>query len=210
MADFIEGDLRIVGDLTVGGNIKPLQARTSVLQQRDLAEFPVPFYAWRVWDAIGTNTPTTAASDDLGLAGSTTYGTDAPYLTTSDAKATTVTQRARTVIRLPDNYVDGETVKIRITGGMKTTVSDGTATVDVEAWKLDDDRTVGAADLCATSATTINSLTVGDDDFTITATGLAKGDELDVRITIAITDGATGTAVLGTIARVTLLCDCCP
>jgi hypothetical protein len=110
------------------------------------------------------------------------------------------------LVQLPPEYDDGETVQIRVHGGMKTTVSDTTATVDVECYESDKERGI-SADLCTTSAQTINSLTFGDDDFTITATSLVSGDVLDIRITVAITDGATGTAVLGEIGSVELLCD---
>lgn len=57
------------------------------------------------------------------------------------------------------------------------------------------------SDLVTTSATTINSLTAAAKEFAITPTGLVAGDELDVRVTIAITDGATATAVIGRIMK---------
>jgi hypothetical protein len=89
---------------------------------------------------------------------------------------------------------------------MATTVASVSCTVDVECYELDK---VGgiSADLCTTAATTINSLVFADKAFTITPTTLSAGDVLDVRITIAVNDAATATAVTPTIAGIDLLCD---
>lgn len=160
----------------------------------------IPLELLRVHDAFQTSLPTTAASDDLGLIIGT-FGTDAVVVQTSDAKATSVTQRARFSYRLPMNYVDGEAISVVAYAGMKTTVSDGTATVDFEVYKKDDSTGLVGSDLVTTAATTINSLTASAKTFTIDPTGLNHGDELDIRVTIAITDGATGTAVIGRIMK---------
>ena len=110
-------------------------------------------------------------------------------------------------MQLPHNYVAGETVTIRLRAGMKTTVADTSATVDVQAFKSNNEGAVDGSDLCATAATTCNSLTPADKDFTITPTTLSPGDWLDVRIAIATNDGATAGAVIGFIGRAQLLCD---
>ena len=70
---------------------------------------------------------------------------------------------------------------------MGTTVAGTSCVVDVEAYKVGKDNTLGS-DICATSATTINSLTFANKDFTITAGTLAAGDVLDIRITITVVD----------------------
>lgn len=201
----INGDALITGNLRVTGEYVGGFSRSEI-EQESLAEYPISLLDWRIHDAPQSLLTGTAGSGDLALLGAT-FGTDFPYLQTSDAKATTVTERGRRTITLPPEYVAGETVKIRVAAGMKTTVSDGTATVDIEVWKSDRDRTIGGSDICATAAQSINSLTMADKDFTITATTLVPGDELDVRLTIAITDGATVTAVLGTVGAVDLLLD---
>lgn len=200
----INGDMRVTGNLSVNGSM-PSIARSGLTQDANQV-FSVPLSAFRVWDAIATNLPGTSANDDLGLAGGT-FGTDGPKLTTGDLKAAGATTRyARAQLRLPPEYDDGETVTLRISGGMETTVSDTTATVDVEAYKVDREGSVGS-DICATAATTINSLTFANVDFTITATGLAAGDLLDVRIAVAVNDAATGTAVIASLGAVELLLD---
>ena len=160
----------------------------------------VPLEMLRVHDAFQTNLPTTAASDDLGLIIGT-FGTDAVVVQTSDAKATTVTQRARFSFRLPENYQTGEAISFVAFAGMKTTVSDNSATVDFEVYAKNTSTGLVGSDLVTTSATTINSLTAAAKEFAITPTSLVAGDELDVRVTIAITDGATGTAVIGRIMK---------
>lgn len=158
----------------------------------------------RVHDAYQTGIPTTAASDDLGLIVGT-FGTDAIVVQTSDAKATSVTQRARFTFRLPDNYVDDGAISVAAHAGMKTTVSDTTATIDFEVYKKNDATGLVGADLCTTSATTINSLTAAAKEFVVTPTGFVNGDELDIRVTIAITDSATATAVIGQIMKLYIL-----
>lgn len=179
-------------------------ARTSI-QQTELAEFPVDITELRVHDAPASFLPTTAGADDLGLIAGT-MGTDSIRARTSDAKATTVTQYARAKIKVPAGYVTGADLQLRIRAGMITTVSDTTATVDVQAYLEDEDGAVGS-DICATAAQTINSLTIANKDFVITQTGIAAGDILDVRIAIAITDSATATAVIGQISRIALMAD---
>jgi len=159
----------------------------------------------RVWDDLASLLPGVAANDDLAIIEGT-WGTDAPTVQTSDAKSTSITQRLRFRRRLGAEYVSGGDIKLRIRAGMITTISDDTATVDVECYCDDEDGGVGA-DLCATAAQSINSLTKADRDFVITATGLAAGDVLDFRVTIAITDAATATAVIGEISRMVLLRD---
>lgn len=173
--------------------------------QDSAVEFPVLLTDGRVHDS-GAHLPTTAASDDLGI-GVGTIGTGEFYLTTSDAKATTVTQNARYQMQVPYDYDAGETFQLIVNAGMNTTVSDGTATVDLEVYKSDLDGTVGS-DLCATAAQSINSLTAADKTFTVTAASLNPGDLLDVRVTIAITDSATGTAVIGRVNSIRRVLDC--
>jgi len=164
----------------------------------------IPLELLRVHDAFQTDLPTTAASDDLGLIIGT-FGTDAIVVQTSDLKNTTGTQRARFLYRLPHNYVSGQLISVVAWAGMKTTVANGTATVDFEAYKKNDSTGLVGSDLVSTSATTINSLTAADKAFVIDPTGLAAGDELDVRVTIAITDSGTGTAVIGRIMKLYML-----
>jgi len=196
----------IEGTMVLAGTtIKPGVTRANMAQQ-SAAQFAIPWEAWRVHDAYQTVLPGTAATDDLGLIGGT-FGTGVPSLQSSDAKATTVTQYARAVIRMPIEYDTASDVSLLFHAGMKTTVSDGTATLDVEAYLSDKEGLVDGADKVTTAATTINSLTLADKTYIVSAGSLEPGDVLDVRITVAITDAATGTAVLGWIGGAWLQCD---
>lgn len=197
------GDIRVEGGILLTGAITPGLARSS-FRQEDLAVFPVPFENLRVWDAYGTLIPGTAATDDLGITGGT-FGTASQTVRSRDLKATTGSAYARVRIRLPVEYVAAQPVRIRLSAGMITSVSDTTAVIDIEAYKVDRVGGIGS-DLCATAAQSINSLTFAEKDFTITATTLSPGDVLDVRVAITVTDGATGTAVIGAFGAMDLLC----
>jgi len=218
MPDRLTGDITLDGAVVITGAlsldtpsitnamiISTAAITRSRLAQDTVQAYVVPFTACRVWDDLAALVPGTAATDDLGIIEGT-FGTDAPTVQTSDAKATTVTQRLRFLFQLPPEYDSAQTLECRIRGGMITTVSDTTATVDVECYEADGDGAVGA-DLSATAATTMNSLTKANVDFTVTATSLVAGDWLDVRVTVAITDAATATAVIGEISQIVMRLD---
>lgn len=189
-----------------GSTIKILAARSSItgavartqLTQDDLKPYAIPLASVKTWDAMATNIPAAGANDDLGLV-TGTLATDVPTLQSGDGKATTITRYAGFYVPVPAEYVDGETITIVFNAGMKTTVSDTSAILDLEAYR------VGAptVDVCATAQQSINSLTAADKSFTITPTGVVAGELLFCRVKIAITDGATGTAVIGKINSIT-------
>ncbi len=194
-------DLQTAEDVLVKDN----QFERVTLVEEPLAELAIDLTDLRVWDDLAALLPGVAAADDLAIIEGT-FGTDAPTVQSSDAKATTITQRLRFRKRIDDNYVAGGDVKLRIRAGMNTTESDGTATVDVECYADDEDGGV-SADLCSTAAQSINSISLASKDFVITPTTLEPGMVLDFRVTIAITDAATGTAVIGEISRMAILRD---
>ncbi len=205
----VTGDAIVSGNLRLGGSLSPAISKASILALAELQPFPIPLTDFRVWDALQTPLPGTPATDDLGLVGGT-FGTATPSLRSEDLKALGATsKRARVLVQLPWEYVAGQSISLRFRAGMITTVADTTATLDVEAYKLqgDPDDAIGS-DLVSTSATTMNSLIFGDIDFVISPSGLSPGDILDVRITAAITDGASGTAVIAGITSAKLLADC--
>lgn len=181
------------------------QLRSSIIKQEQLAVFPVRLTDLRVWDAFQTNLPGTGASDDLALIGGT-FGSAPPMIQSGDVKAATTTRYARFQVVVPATYDAGETLQIKITAGMKTTIADTSCTVDVEAYRVDKISGI-SADLCATAAQSINSTTFAAKSFTITSSTISPGDVLDVRITIACVDAATATAVTPSIAGLDLVCD---
>lgn len=203
----LPGDLIVPGSLRVG-SISPAIAKANILALAELQAFPIPLTDFRVWDALQTLLPGTPATDDLGLVGGT-FATATPSIRTEDLKAAGATnKRARFLVQLPWEYQAGESVTIRFKAGMITTVAGTSATIDIEAYKLQDDPddAIGS-DLVSTSATSMNSLTFANIDFVITPTSLSAGDILDVRLTIAVNDGASATAVIGGVTSAKLLCD---
>jgi hypothetical protein len=197
-------NVRIQGNLEVIGTL-PTYPRTS-LTQEDNARAKIQPTDWRVWDAMGTVLPGTPANDDLGLVGGT-FGTASPSIQTGDLKAAGSTTRyARCTFQLPYTYVAGQSVTIRAHAGMLATVADTAATIDFAAYRSNDEAGIGS-DLITTSATTINSLTLADKDFTLTASTLAPGDTLDIRMAVLVNDAATATAVTGIVGAVEILID---
>jgi hypothetical protein len=155
---------------------------------------------------MGTVLPGTSAADDLGLYGGT-FATGSPLVQTYDVKnAGAVTLYARFECIVPDRYVAAETFTLRIYAGMETTVASASATVDIQAYLMDGEGGIGS-DLCATAAQSINSLTYANKDFTITPATLTAGAKLDVRIAVAVSDTATGTAVIASIGKISRLVD---
>lgn len=204
----IKGDVVISGNLRLGGTFSPALSKDEILALAELQPFPIPLTDFRVWDNMASLLPTAGATDDLGLIEGT-FGSATPSLRTEDLKAAGATNnRARALIQLPWEYVAAQTVTLRFKAGMITTVADTSATLDCEAYKLLDDPDDGmGSDLVSTAATSINSLTFADIDFSVTANDLSPGDILDMRITTAVNDAATVTPVIAGITSAKLLCD---
>ncbi len=215
----IPTSLHVVGTVTSDGTLQPSASSVTnstvssnaalaraKLEQNTVVPFVINLTDCRIYDAFHTNLPGAGATDDLGLIGGVS-GTNSPTLQTGEARTLGSTNfKCRFLTKLPAEYDNGQTVEIRIHGGMKTTIADTSATVDVSCYESNKEEGI-SADLCTTSALSINSLTDADLDFTITATDLATGDVLDVLVTLNVNDAATGTAVIGMIGSIELLCD---
>lgn len=208
----LPGDLIVPGDLRLTGSISPLKDRDDILAQASLQSFPIPLTSFRVYDDMNLLLPSAGGGNDLGIVEGA-HGTATPTLQTQDHKAAGSPQNnnARVLVQLPWEYIAASTVKIRFMAGMITTIADQSATtsIDCSVYKQQDDPddAIGS-DLCATDPiTSVNSLTFAAQDFTITSTGLSAGDILDVLVTTAVDDDATGTAVIMGISWAKLLCD---
>jgi len=196
-----------------GSTIKYLPARASItgtvarsnLVQDDLKPYSIDLTRLRVHDALQTNLPAMAANDDMAII-TGTPGTDAPTLQGVDFGGTSTDEKAAFIFPLPAEYVSGETITVRVRAAMLTTVSDGTALVDVECWKQDGDGAVGS-DICATAAQSINSLTPANKDFTITPTGLVAGDLLVIRLAFSGSDTGNLGVMIPEISKVSVLLD---
>ena len=159
---------------------------------------------YRVWDAWATNLPGTAATDDLGLVtlGSTVATDWAAAVQTADMdnNDAVVPYYAAFEYVLPPNYVSAGAVTIVANSGMITTVADVSCTIDFEVFEYGAPTT----DLCATAAQDINSLTPGNDTFTITATDLVAGDKIYGRMTIAGRDNTAAGVTIGRNNKLTI------
>jgi len=146
------------------------------------------------------------AADELSVVDGT-LGTNAPSLQTEDLHDVGATNRyARLLVSLPSNYVAGQTVVLRFSAGCLTNAADTSCTLDVSAYLSDEDNTV-SGDLCETTVQDMNNTVFADLDYVITPGTLSPGNMLDVRITMAVNDAATGAAVIGCVAAVKRLCD---
>jgi hypothetical protein len=205
MASTVTGDLLVTGNLIVGGVLKPLQPRSNLVEEFQVL-YPVALTLFREHDTMSTNLPSASTGSYLGVT-SGTYGTAPPMLSTGNVRTTTVTRYGRVVVPLPAEYQAGDAVAIQVHAGMQTTVADTAATVNVECWISNRDGTLTAAgNIVVGGAQSINSLTQADKTFQLTATTLAPGQELDIRVTLFVQDAATGGAVIANIGAVDLLC----
>lgn len=179
----------------------------SEIAQETLQKYAMPLTSMRVHDAMATVLTGTANNDDMGLI-TGTPGTDAPTLQGVDFGGTTSDEMCAFEFSLPVEYDAGNTITIRVRATITTTVADDACTVDVEAWKKDDDGAVGS-DLCTTSLQSINGTadSPANYDFTITPTGLAAGDELIVRISFAGNDAGDAGVMIPEISKVSVLLD---
>lgn len=199
----INEDLQLNGTLSGSGQVTKAVPRSSLIQE-ETAIFPIPFEGLRIWDTYATLLGTSGSSDDLGLTAGA-FGTGCPFVRTQDLNsAGAITQRARTTVRLPAEYVAQQNLYIRFAAGMLTSVASVSATVDVEAYLVGRDTLVSGSDLVTTSAQSINSTTLANYTFTLTPTNRAPGDVLDVRITIAA-NSVTASSHFAVIAAAELL-----
>lgn len=178
------------------------------LRQRTLRSFPVDPASYRVWDANHTNAVGTAAADDLAITTSALTGSGASILLSAgDCKNLgATTRRVAFFMPIPQNYDDGETIQFRIRTKMETTIASTSCTVDLEAFVVGTGTTVGS-DLVTTAAIDMNTLTATDRDFVIDAASVNPGDMLQCRLSVAVSDTGTATAVTPVIISVALLCD---
>ncbi len=194
-----DGDLFEVMMLSVAAIANVTRA---TLVQDDLAEYAIPFETLAKWDDFAAKLPGTAATDDLAIVEGT-LATDAPQVEGIDAGGTTELGFMRFMFPVPPEYVDGETLNVQIRALMKV-VSDGTATVDVQAYRQD----AKTVDICSTAATSINSATAADKVFVLTPTNIVSGDLIDIRVALAVTDaGDAGPNITAVIERIKMLVD---
>lgn len=198
-------DVVITGTMQARGAVTLTQGlpRTQLAQENAKAH-PIDLGTFKI-STTGQPLTATASGSDLGYTAGT-YATSNQYVQAGDVKTLTGSRLARFTARLPDNYVAGQPVSLRFAAGMLTTVAATSCTILAAAYKVGRDSLVSGGNLVTTGATTINSLTFGDKDFVLTPTGLNPGDVLDVLVTIAYADAATGTVVRPVVAAADVVC----
>lgn len=197
--NIIQGDVIITGSIEVQGTATINVPRSSI-RADSLQAYEIPLQMLRVHDAFQTTLPSVGASDDIGLTAGT-YGTQIPYLKSQDLNAlgAMTTEYARTKFTLPPEYVTGSQAYLRVCAGMLTSVAATSATVDLEAF-LCGRATVGplvsGSDLVTTAATTCNSTTLANVDFTLTSGALIPGSVLDIRLAFNATSATASSHFL--------------
>ena len=194
---------------TIVGSANTISAiARSSLTQDALVPYTIPLTDMRVWNAVQTILPAAANEDDMGLI-TGTWGADVPTIQGVDFQGATSDEKALFCFALPAEYDAANTITVRLRAAMLTTVSDGTATVDVECYKSSRDGAAAGTptDLCTTAAQNMNSLTPANYDFTITPTGLAAGDLLLFRLAFAGSDTTHAGAMVQEISQVEVLLD---
>jgi hypothetical protein len=190
------------GAVHFGGNVTGFD-RTKLATDSG-REYPIVPTDWRVHDALQTPLPSSGSADDLLLIGGA-HGTNTPLIKSYDVKALgALTLYARTLFRLPPEYVAAGEAFIRTRAKMETTVADVTATIDFTIYKSNEEGGLGS-DLVSTVAQDINSLSYANQTFTLSTGTLLPGNLLDIRMAVAINDAATATAVIAAIGAVKML-----
>ena len=132
-----------------------------------------------------------------------TYGSATPIIVGEAASGNVKTDYGRYQFQLPPEYVAGQALTFRARAKLTTAATVPTSTtIDVEAYKADGEGGLGS-DLCATAAQQLTA-SYANYDFTITPTGLAPGDKLDIRLTGLVTDTGGTTGATLNIGRTTL------
>lgn len=144
----------------------------------------LPMEQWKVWDAMQTNLPGTAATDDLGLT-TGTFLTDSPTIKSVDFGGTSTTAYARRQFTMPMDYVTDSNFSIIINASMQV-VADASATIDLQVAPT----AAADTDICATAAQSVNSASGAVATFSCTPSlaSVSPGSTIDMRMTFAGTD----------------------
>ncbi len=149
----------------------------AVLAGTDSGSLSLPMEQWKVWDAMQTNLPGTAAADDLGLT-TGTFLTSAPTIVGVDYGGTTTTAYARRQVIIPSDYVPTTNATLVVDASMAV-VSDTTAIIDFE---VVDQTDAPSVDVCATAQQSCNVVGTNLLTFTLTGTNFSAGSLLDIRM----------------------------
>lgn len=151
---------------------------------------------WKVHDALQTNLPGTAASDDLGL-DSRTFLSGSPFIRSVDFGGTSTTAYARRQVALPSDYLAGTDLSLVITAQMEQP-ADTSSSIDAEVALGDN------TDICTTAAQVIGTM-AGSKTFVLSGSSLVPGSILDIRLKFSGVDvGDADSGIDLVISRVAL------
>lgn len=177
----VDGATRLDGTVTVTSGL----ARAQIAQD-NLAVYTIPFGAVMAADGAALTAAESEDSGDHYLS----YSSGALLLMGNSPAQDTQTDVSLFQFPLPPEYVDGETVTIRLYAEYTSIDgSGGTNSIDISCYEYSatDGSASGGTDLCSTSAGTLSS-DGSIFDFTITPTNLAAGDILMGVLTTAWQD----------------------
>ncbi|MCP4585327.1 hypothetical protein [Pseudoalteromonas sp.] len=192
-----EDDLYVKGTFEVDGAVSiDAGLNRAELTQENLAVYTIPLSDVLVSDG---STLSSADTEDSGHH-YISYSTGGLILMGNSPNSDTQTDVSIVQFSMPPEYVDGETVTIRLYA--EYTADGDTKTIDVSAYEfsVSDGSAVDGTDLCSTAAGTLSS-DGSVFNFTVTPTNLAAGDVLIFTVTTAFEDdnGTTGEAQIDAI-----------
>lgn len=142
----------------------------------------------------GFNDPSNTFSDDVVVTGGTQKARlKTPAINGAGAAPDTAACKRAWVIRLNESYVDGLDLEVALTVFNSRAIATHSK-VDCEVYKLGTDGSLSGVDLCATAEQVITAVTAATEKvFSVTGSGLAKGDRLMVVGALNLNDtGAAG------------------
>lgn len=150
------------------------------------------------WKVTGTGVDLgTSAGTPSGAFGLTvgTFGTNSPKIVGEAASGNSKTNKMRRQFALPVEYKAGGNITVRVKCQETVAAAQVSTTVDMAVYKCDKAAGVGS-DLCATNAQDVTT-SAANADFSVTPTGLAVGDVLDIEVNVVTNDtgGSHGTIV---------------
>jgi hypothetical protein len=152
---------------------------------------------------VGLGSAAGTPSGDMGLTPGT-FGTNTPLVKGESASGASKSDACRFLYKLPNEYVAGGAVSIKIHALVSALPQVG-ATIVPAAYRCDGAGSLGS-NLVTTGAATLTAA-MADYSFTVTPTSLNPGDVLDIQITGVANDtgGTTGSVI--NIGLVTMLLD---
>lgn len=198
--DLAPGDIALAENSVLVGNASGVAAANTGLARARLTEdalqsYVIPLHMLRAADGASLGVSDTEGSGDHYL----TVSSNTIILRGNSPNSNTQTDTSWFQFALPPEYVAAGDITARV--NCKYTAAPDTAgTIDVTCFKVT--KTTGAvgSDICATAAQNLAASSTAT-DFTITPTGLAAGDLLNISIVTAFQDqnGTAGEAEIGSV-----------